>query len=115
MVQMGTTHLKVKTKSLNVSTGVGRTGLDSAVATATPVHVFLGKMQQGSLVLLLGTSRICVCSQASTFPEDSTELPRTNRQGKTSQGIPSSPHNPHVTDCFLKISDAGDSLAIEDK
>lgn len=56
MVQTGTTHLKVKTKSLILSRGVGRMGLDPGLEVAALVHVFFGKTRKVSLVFLPGTS-----------------------------------------------------------
>ena len=91
MVQTGTTQLKVKTKSLILSRGVGRMGLDPGLEVAALVHVFFGETRKVSLVFLPGTSWSCLCSQASIFPEDSTELARTNRQGKCHKAFPAPP------------------------
>lgn len=115
MVQTGTTHVKVKRKSLSVNKGMDRMGLDPGVAGSALVPAFVGRTQQARLVLLRGLSQSRICGQAFIFPEESTELSRTNRQGMTSHGMPRSPENPHVTICASNTSDAGDSLAAEDE
>lgn len=74
MVQTGATHLKVKTKRLNVRTGAGRTGLEPAVAAAARARDFREDTASESCPSAGNYVTDVRRGQASIFPEDSTGL-----------------------------------------